>query len=114
MRLLCQSDPELFELETEVIDARPGAVLLAQSPMFPGGGGQLPDRASLQWANGEIAISGVTPDTQGWWHSFEGEAEIAGCVRISIDAEFRRLMCELHTLAHVANSVVFQSFGGLC
>lgn len=112
VQLLCQNEPELFELEAEVLDTRPGAILLARSPMFPGGGGQLPDRALIQWNKGESAISHMTPDARGWWHSFENEDVVEGRIRISIDAEFRRLMCELHTLAHVANSVVFQGFGG--
>jgi misacylated tRNA(Ala) deacylase len=105
-------DSSLLELETEVIDARPGAVLLARSPAFPGGGGQLPDVASLQWANGEAAVIGMTPDERGWWHAFEGEAEIAGRVRISVDPGFRHLMCELHTPAHIANAIVFLTFNG--
>jgi misacylated tRNA(Ala) deacylase len=112
MQLLCQSNPELLELEADVLDIRPGAVLLAQTPAFPGGGGQLPDKASIQWSKGEADISAVVPDERGWWHEFANEAEIAGRVRILVNPAFRHLMCELHTLAHVANSVVFQNFGG--
>lgn len=112
MQLLCQGAPEILELDVDVLDTRPGAVLLAQTPVFPGGGGQLPDKASIQWSNGEADIRAMTPDAQGWWHEFEGTAEIVDRVRVSVNAEFRRLMCELHTLAHVANSVVFQNFGG--
>jgi misacylated tRNA(Ala) deacylase len=37
----------LYEREAEVLDARPGAVLVA-SPFFPGGGGQLADRGALR------------------------------------------------------------------
>lgn len=112
MQLLCQSNPELLELEAEVLDARPGAVLLAQTPAFPGGGGQLPDRAFIQWDKGEAVVRAMTFDERGWWHEFESEAEIVDRVRVLVNAEFRRLMCELHTLAHVTNSVVFQNFGG--
>ncbi|WP_233024436.1 alanyl-tRNA editing protein [Rhodopseudomonas boonkerdii] len=71
----------------------------------------MPDRALLQWYDGEAAITGVTRDERGWWHTFEGE-EVAGPVRVSVDAGFRRLMCELHTLAHIANSIVFKTFDG--
>lgn len=109
---LYQTHSDLLALETSVIDTRPGMVLLDQSIVFPGGGGQLPDRASLQWKHGEAAITGVTRDERGWWHAFEGEAEINGPVRISVDAGFRHLMCELHTLAHIANSIVYQTFDG--
>jgi misacylated tRNA(Ala) deacylase len=107
-----QSNPDTFELEAEAIDARPGAVLLAQSPIFPGGGGQLPDRGMLRSDKGQASVHRITPDERGWWHEFESDDEIAGVVCVSIDASFRRLMCELHTLAHVTNSIVFQDFGG--
>jgi misacylated tRNA(Ala) deacylase len=112
MQLLCQSNPEVLELEADVLDIRPGAVLLAQTPAFPGGGGQLPDKASIQWSKGEADIRAIVPDARGWWHEFESEAEVVDRVRVSVNPAFRRLMCELHTLAHVTNSVVFQNFGG--
>ncbi len=112
MQLFCQSHPGVAVLDAVVLDARPGAVLLAESPMFPGGGGQLADPATLAWDGGEAAIAAMVPDARGWWHEFAGAAEVSGTVRISIDPAFRRLMQELHTLAHVANAVVFQAFGG--
>ncbi|MBW7968047.1 alanyl-tRNA editing protein [Bradyrhizobium sp. BR 10289] len=112
MQLLCQVSPEVLELEADVLDAKPGAVLLAQTPAFPGGGGQLPDTASIHWSNGEALVRTMVPDERGWWHEFENGAEISGRVRVSVNPAFRRLMCELHTLAHITNSVVFQNFGG--
>jgi misacylated tRNA(Ala) deacylase len=112
MRLLCQEQPDLLEFDAPVLDSRPGAVLLAQSPVFPGGGGQLPDKATLFWSQGEAPIQALHPEERGLWHEIGGDAEISGTVRIKIDAEFRHLMCELHTLAHIANSLVFQDFGG--
>lgn len=112
MRLLCQDHPDLFEFEAPVIDTRPGAVLLAQSPVFPGGGGQLRDNATLFWSHGEAPIQALHADDRGYWHEIGGEDEIGGTVRIKIDATFRSLMRELHTLAHVTNSIVFQDFGG--
>lgn len=112
MQLFCQSRPDVLELVVPVLEARPGGVLLAESPAFPGGGGQLMDKAILAWEGGEAELTAMTPDPRGWWHLFAGEAEIAGPVRISVEAEFRALMRELHTLAHVANAVVFREFGG--
>ncbi len=112
MRLLCQDHPEIFEWDARVLDSRPGSVLLEQSPVFPGGGGQLPDRASIAWTHSEATVRAVRPDERGFWHDIDDEREIDGTVRVTIDPAFRRLMCELHTLAHVANSIVFQEFGG--
>ncbi|AWM85770.1 alanyl-tRNA editing protein [Microvirga sp. 17 mud 1-3] len=112
MRLFCQDHPDVFTLEAAVIDARPGAILLAQSPVFPGGGGQLADRATLAWSHGEAMILAVRPEERGLWHEIEGGADIHGTVRIMVDPDFRRLMSELHTMAHVANSIVYREFGG--
>ena len=36
--------PDTLVVETEIADAQPGRVLLAQSPFYPGGGGQVADR----------------------------------------------------------------------
>src|SRR6266849_5287462 len=60
--------PAVLVIETQVLDSRPGRVLLANSALFPGGGGQLPDRGLLKWAGGEAAVTGFEPSDQGVWH----------------------------------------------
>jgi misacylated tRNA(Ala) deacylase len=112
MRLACQDNPDLLELEAPVLNTRPGAVLLAQSPVFPGGGGQLPDKATITWSQGTAGIQAVRKEERGFWHEFAFDAEMPGRVRIAVDPMFRTLMCELHTLAHIANSIVYREFGG--
>ncbi len=104
--------PNVLELETAVLDARPGAVLLERSPFFPGGGGQLADRATLMWSGGNVPINRASADERGVWHHFEGDAELHGTVQVHVDRVFRNLMCELHTLAHVLNALVYTRFGG--
>ncbi|RDI57130.1 alanyl-tRNA editing protein [Microvirga subterranea] len=111
-RLFCQDHPGVAALEARVVDSRPGAVLLDRSPFFPGGGGQLPDRGTLEWEGGLLAVVRLVPDGRGLWHEFDGEAEPHGMVMARIDGVFRNLMCELHTVAHVANSIVYREFGG--
>jgi misacylated tRNA(Ala) deacylase len=112
MHLLSQDDPSALSLEMPIIAARPGSILVAATPAFPGGGGQLPDRATLTWPGGEAALIAMRPDPRGWWHDFAGDALPSGVVRIVVEPAFRRLMSELHTLAHIANSVVYRDFGG--
>jgi len=111
-RHFCQDHPDVLELETEVLDARPGAILLARSPFFPGGGGQLADRGTIEWTGGVLNVIQTLPDERGTWHEFEGATTPRGIVLAKVDPGFRRLMCELHTLAHVVNSIVYQEFGG--
>lgn len=104
--------PGVLCVEAEVVDSRPGAVLLDRSPLFPGGGGQLADRGTLTWAGGRSDIAGVEVDERGLWHRFDGASEPHGTVLLEVDEGFRHLMCELHTLAHVLNALVFQAQGG--
>jgi misacylated tRNA(Ala) deacylase len=112
MRLFCQDHPDIYELAANVIDARPDAVLVDRFPFFPGGGGQLADLGTLQAQGREIAISAVTLDERGAWLGIAEADAIRDDVLLKVDKPFRDLMRELHTLAHVANSVLYTGFGG--
>jgi len=111
-RYFCQDYPEQLELETQALDARPGAVLLAQSPFFPGGGGQLADKGSIAWSGGIATVERLEPDARGLWHVLTEPMVIEGTVLARVEPEFRQLMCELHTMAHVLNSIIYRDFGG--
>ena len=102
-----------MRIETELVDVRPGRVRLAQSPFFPGGGGQLADRGTLRWGGGEAAVVGLEPaQSGGWWHLLDGAGEPSGVVEVSVDTVFRQMMRELHTGAHILNALVFREFDG--
>ena len=112
-RYFCLDHPDVLTLETEVIEARPGRVALAESPFYPGGGGQLPDRGTLAWAGGEAAVTGFENEDGRLWHLLAESAELpAGRVESRVDTAFRRLMRALHTDLHIVNAVVFQGFDG--
>jgi misacylated tRNA(Ala) deacylase len=111
--LYCHRDPDALTLTTDVVAASPGRVRLADSPFFPGGGGQLPDRGLLRWTGGETQVAGFAQEMDGLWHLLADPIELsAGPVEASVDADFRRLMCELHTGLHIINALVYQSFDG--
>jgi misacylated tRNA(Ala) deacylase len=112
VRYFCHDRPDVLQLETHVVDARPGAVLLEASPFHPGGGGQLADRGRLAWASGEAEVIGFEIVDGGVWHRLAGPVEAAGAVQASVDPEFRRLQTELHTDAHVLNALVYRHFDG--
>ncbi len=105
-------NPETLSLETEVVAARPGAVALARSPFYPGGGGQLPDRGVLRWSGGEAAVTGLEDDGTRLWHLLDAPVEPAGIVEAAVDPAFRATMCELHTDLHILNALVYQAFSG--
>jgi misacylated tRNA(Ala) deacylase len=111
-RYFCHENPEVLALETEVVAARPAAVLLAQTPFYPGGGGQLPDRGVLRWRDGAVAVTGFAADPGGLWHLLAEPAEMSSPVEAAVDPVFRQLMRELHTDLHIINALVFQRFDG--
>ena len=115
-QLLCLQDPDLLSLEARVSETRPGAVALAATPFYPGGGGQLPDRGRLRWAGGEAAVTGVEKAEDGrLWHLLDRDAplpETGEAAQASVDSSFRSTMRALHTGLHVVNALVFQRFDG--
>lgn len=109
---LCHEEPDLLSFEAEVLNSRPGAVLLNRSAFHPGGGGQLPDRGSLAWQGGRSAVTGFEETPDGLWHLLAEPVELHGAVQGEVDAEFRFLMQQLHTDLHIVNALVFQAFDG--
>jgi misacylated tRNA(Ala) deacylase len=111
-RYLCHDEPDLREFEADVIDVRPGMVRLDRSAFYPGGGGQLPDRGTLEWAHGVVGITGFAVHDDGLWITLAEQVELAGRVLGRIDDAFRHAMGQLHTDLHIVNALVFQRFGG--
>jgi misacylated tRNA(Ala) deacylase len=111
-RYFCHEHPEVLSLETRVIDARPGAVVLEGSPFHPGGGGQLADRGRLAWHAGEARVTGFEVAGDRVWHLLDGPAEPTGAVHVDVDAAFRAAQTELHTAAHILNALVYRRFNG--
>src|SRR5258708_5669837 len=110
--LFCHEHSEALVLQTQVIEAVPGRVALAQSPFYPGGGGQPPDRGVLRWQHGEAAVTGFELSGDRLWHLLDCRDEIAGEVELAVDPGFRRLMRQLHTGTHILNAFVYQTFNG--
>jgi misacylated tRNA(Ala) deacylase len=110
--LYCHEHPDTLVLATEVIDARPGRIALAQSPFYPGGGGQPGDQGVIRWGAGEARIVGFEYADETLWHLLDSQAEISGSVEAAVDPRFRQIMRQLHTGTHILNAFVYQSFDG--
>ncbi|MBM3219933.1 MAG: alanyl-tRNA editing protein [Candidatus Rokubacteria bacterium] len=111
-RYFCHDHPDVLSLDTAILAARPGAVVLERSPFHPGGGGQLADRGRLAWASGETRVTGFETIDGTLWHLLAEPVEPAGTVQTTVDAGFRAAQTELHTGAHVLNALVYQQFNG--
>jgi misacylated tRNA(Ala) deacylase len=112
MRYFCHDQPDTLVLETRVVTARPGAVVLEQTPFYPGGGGQLADRGLLRWSGGETRVTTIETEGGLFWHMLADPVEISGTVEAVVDPAFRTMMAELHTGTHILNALVFQQFKG--
>jgi misacylated tRNA(Ala) deacylase len=111
-RYFCHEHPDVLAVETRVVDARPGAVVLEQSPFHPGGGGQLADRGRLAWQSGEARLRGFEVVDGRVWHLLAEPVEPRGIVHASVDPDFRAAQTELHTGAHILNALVYREFNG--
>jgi misacylated tRNA(Ala) deacylase len=111
-RYLCHDQPETLRLETSVVDAQPGRVLLRETPFYPGGGGQLPDRGRLRWAQGDVAVTGLEARGSAIWHVLAEAVELSGAVEATVDENLRRMMRELHTDLHIVNALIYREFDG--
>ena len=110
--LYCHDHPDRLVLATEVRDARPGKAVLAQSPFYPGGGGQPCDEGVVRWSGGEARIVGFEYADEVLWHVLDTQVEISGGVEAAVDPRFRQIMRQLHTGTHILNAFVYQSFDG--
>lgn len=108
----CHAHPETLTLETEVVDSRPGRVALAETPFYPGGGGQPADAGLLRHAGGTLAVVGFEQEGGRLWHLLAEAVEVAGTVEAAVDPGFRATMRQLHTDTHILNALVYQAFDG--
>lgn len=110
---LCHAEPDLYNHDAEVIDVRRGAVALSRSAFHPGGGGQVSDIGTIEWAGGSAAVTTIEIDGELWWHVLDDEtAEPSGPVQVTVDGDHRLRVASLHTMSHVLNAFVFDEFSG--
>lgn len=112
MRYFCQDNPTVLAHETEVIEQRGSKVLLAETPFYPGGGGQLPDLGRLRWAEGEVAVIGFQEVAGRLWLELAEEAALPRRLEARVDEDFRRKQTQLHSDLHIVNALVFRHFNG--
>jgi len=109
---LCHAQPDVLTFETDVLQSEDGRVVLAQSWLHPGGGGQPADRAVIEGAFGRANIAGVQNDGVNVWHIVDSPVPRGERVRVTIDAGHRSIISQLHTDTHILNALVFREFDG--
>ena len=109
---LCHDSPDLLTFEAEVLDSRPGAVVLSRTAFYPGGGGQPPDQGEIAWNGGAVAVTGIEQQGGRLWHLLAEPATLSASIEARVDPDFRFLMQQLHTGLHIVNALAFQAFDG--
>ena len=109
---LCHENPELFEVECDVVRAEPGRVVLSRSSFYPGGGGQPADRGVLAWSGGESVVTGLEQRDGRLWHLLADPLLPDGPAAAKVDPAFRAQMQRLHTGLHIVNALAFRAFEG--
>jgi misacylated tRNA(Ala) deacylase len=109
---LCHEFPDLFEHDAVVVAATPGRVRFDRSAFHPGGGGQVSDTGWVEHAGGAVAIVGVEPVGDEFWHVLAEPIELDGAVTLRVDAARRARIAQLHTDSHILNAIVFERFPG--
>jgi misacylated tRNA(Ala) deacylase len=111
-RYFCHEHPETLHVETTVVAADHGRVVLGASPFYPGGGGQLADRGTLRSAQGEVTVAGIEMRGSTMWHLLAEPVQLSGAVEATVDENLRRMMRELHTDLHIVNALIYREFDG--
>jgi misacylated tRNA(Ala) deacylase len=104
--------PDVLKFDSAVLDSREGRILLRNSLLHPGGGGQVSDQARICFRDGEARIVDVSLEAGRYWHILDRPLLVTGDLTIEIDAAHRLRVAQLHTLTHVLNALVFQRFDG--
>ena len=108
----CHLEPDVYVFETDVLESDGTRVVLADSWLHPGGGGQPSDRGALEYASGSATITGVDHQDGKTWHVLDSPVTQGERVRVTIDRDHRLRVAQLHTDTHVLNALVFREFDG--
>jgi misacylated tRNA(Ala) deacylase len=113
-KLLYQTDSYLAEVKAAVVALDELSVALDQTIFFPGGGGQVPDKGTLE-ANGvQMIVSEVKKKDDLIWHSVQETPPPVGTEVIArLDWPHRYQVMRTHTAFHILCGVIFRVYGAL-
>lgn len=111
---LYHQEPHLYDHEATVLAVRPDAILLDRWALHPGGGGQVSDRATLDYRGQAVQLTEVFAEGGRTWHRVDRDPGWApgDQVVVHIDRDHRNILRELHTATHILNALVYRDFEG--
>ncbi|HEX8026257.1 MAG TPA: alanyl-tRNA editing protein [Candidatus Limnocylindrales bacterium] len=118
---LCYRDAYARAVEATVLGVEPGLdgtaalVTLAETPFYPGGGGQPADRGWLRSADGGVwTVTSARKSSGGILHELEPGVEppaVGTEVAAELDWPRRHLLMRTHTALHALCGVVWRDYG---
>ena len=109
---LYYSDAYLRTFDSEVVELRDDGIILTRTAFYPRGGGQPPDRGTMESSAGiswVVDVSGSGPEIV---HRVEGTRHAAGeRVRCALDWDLRYRYMRLHTALHALSAVILRDWG---
>jgi alanyl-tRNA synthetase len=94
-------------------DGGPSAVVLAQTPFYPEGGGQIGDRGRLSGTSGWLEVVDTQRDGEAIVHlgTLDGELAMGERVRAEVDEERRQSSARNHTATHLLHRALRDVLG---
>ncbi len=117
-KLLYQTDAYLRERDTVVrghseANGAP-AIILEETVLYPGGGGQPADMGELTWDDGHASVTRAIKQGDDIAYALDGVLPpIGATVRMHVDWERRYQLMRTHTAMHCLCGVVFRDYGAL-
>jgi misacylated tRNA(Ala) deacylase len=112
---LAYTDAYARSVETRVLEADGGAVLLDQTVFYPGGGGQPADTGWLRTDKGmEWPVIGARKAGDDVWHLLEEGAQppiVGTTLTAGIDWRRRHALMRTHSALHVLCGVIWRDWG---
>lgn len=113
---LYQTDAYLksFKANVLAVDDNKNAMVLDQSAIYPGGGGQPPDKGWLEMAGMRLDVTRIYRENGIAWHEIEGHLPIVGSKLDGfIDFDHRYRLMRTHTAMHILCGVIYREYGAL-
>lgn len=121
LRDLTETDSKLTgivagdELVDEVEEGAEVSLVLAQTPFYAMGGGQLGDHGVITTANGRFRVTDTTSPADGliWHHGVveAGSLKVRDDVRAMIDVDRRNAITRGHTATHILHATIKEVLG---
>src|SRR5687767_2422598 len=110
-------DAYCFENEATItgIDHEDHALMLDQTCLYPGGGGQPPDSGRIVVNGAAIPILTVRKGEAGAiWHQCDAlhDLHVGASCHVALDADRRLRLMRIHTAFHVLNTIMLRAFDG--